>query len=232
MKKSVPIGLFLLLAITATAQLDWSVTDLRCGDGTLDPYELCEDGVADSRCQYLEEWMEIDTACYDLHCTCLPLVNTAFCGNDRREGVEMCDGEGEDFCDELGEKMNLTLTCNAKCGCDIAEPIPDDYNPDFIKQLENQTTQEPVCGDNNVEGAEQCDPPETLCTTPLGEPGECDKDCTCQALEPTPGTESVNETTEPTLNETEEPEQAEPEEPEEQPGFFARLWKWIVSIFS
>jgi len=258
MKKSIIIGLFLLLAISATAQLDWSTTDLRCGDGVLDPYEMCEEGVAENRCTYLEEWMKIDTACYTDHCTCLPLVNTGFCGNDRRDGVEMCDGSGEDLCDDLGEKMNLTLTCNTKCGCDIADPIPQDYNPDFIKKLENQTY-EAECGNIQIEGAEQCDPAGVLCTTSLGEPGECAADCTCTPIEGNQTTNARNATAEETnttdstntsrndsvtdtatdatdaanVTETEQSAENATGKPAKQElGFFGKLWNWLVSIFS
>lgn len=237
--------LFILLAVSATAQLDWSVTDLRCGDGVLDKYEMCEKGVAENRCEHIEEMLGIDTACYTQHCTCLPIVNTAFCGNDKREGVELCDGTAEDFCPELGEKMNLTLKCNTKCGCDIVEEVPDDYNPEYIQQLEQKGEEKPTCGDKKVEGAEQCDPPGVLCTTNLDEAGKCSENCTCVKIETdnkanetkanqTEANKTVekeeNQTTGAKTNETTKEDKTEKKE--EKEGFFSKFWKWFVSIFS
>lgn len=239
--KKMLIILGLLLIPIAYAQLDWSVTDLRCGDMVLDEYELCEEGVAESRCEDLSEWMGIDTACYEDHCTCLPLVNRAFCGNDRREGVEMCDGAGEDLCKNLSKAMNITLECNDKCGCDIVEAIPPDYNPEVIEQLNNQTQDTTTCGDKLVEGAEECDPPGTMCTTGLGRAGECTEECKCEevdTLDPVTNEtepEQTNQTEpEPTveINQTETNETTKEVEKPEKKGFFAKLWGWIVSLFS
>jgi len=244
MKKSIVFGLFLvLLSIVAYAQLDWMVTDLKCGNGQLDQFELCEEDVEETRCEILGEMLKVATACDTDHCTCLPRVIKTFCGNDIREGIEMCDGNAtEDFCPEFGKKLNLTLECNTKCGCDIIDVVPDDYDPEYLKHLDNESQKEAVCGDKSIDGGEQCDPPGTLCTTNLDEPGECSDTCVCEILEKK--NETVvknNETVKVETNKTVEvPEkkdeikvhQLEPEEEEDEPGFFTKIWKWIVSLFS
>ncbi|MBW3018689.1 hypothetical protein KY329_00695 [Candidatus Woesearchaeota archaeon] len=236
MKKSLVLGLFLvLLSVAAYAQLDWMVTDLKCGNGKLDQFELCEEGVETTRCEIIGEMLKVATACDTDHCTCLPRVIKTFCGNDIREGIELCDGESEeDLCPEFGKRINLTLECNAKCGCDIIDTVPEDYNPEYLQQLDNESKKEAVCGDKQVDGAEQCDPPGTLCTTNLDEPGECSDKCICEILVTEKNeTEQVNETVPEKkdeikvhqLNETEK-------EAESEPGFFTKIWNWIVSLFS
>lgn len=245
MKKSILLGIFLLLsAVLAHAQLDWMVTDLKCGNGELDQFELCEEGVEETRCDIIGEMLKVATACDTDHCTCLPRVIRSFCGNDIREGIELCDGNAtQDFCPEFGRRMNLTLKCNDKCGCDIIDTVPEDYDPGYLEHLDNQSKKEPVCGDKQVDGAEQCDPPGVLCTTNLGEPGECTDNCTCEVLEKEENEEKeeINKTEEAEenktiqvqdngikvhqLNETEK-------DNEEEKGFFTKLWDWIVSLFS
>jgi len=123
----------LLLLPMAAAQLDWKITDLRCDNDKLDDFELCENGVEETFCDDLGDLLGIDAVCDVAHCTCLPRVNTAYCGNDIREGVEVCDGSAEDFCPAFGNITGLPLKCNEDtCGCDLDENIPDDYNPRII----------------------------------------------------------------------------------------------------
>ncbi|RMD58648.1 hypothetical protein D6825_00120 [Candidatus Woesearchaeota archaeon] len=181
------ISAFLLAALVSpwafAQQLPWDITDLRCGNGKLDEFELCEKGVEEPNfCNTVNDLLKIDTVCDEAHCTCLPRVNRAYCGNDIREGVEMCDGSAEeDFCAELGAVMNLSLKCNpSSCGCELdGVSVPEDYNPEVVEYLDNLSQKASVCGDKMVERDEDCDPPNTLCTTFDGEPGVCTQKCKC-----------------------------------------------------
>ena len=239
-----------LLAVGVCAyvtHIDMDVAKLRCGNNVRDAYELCDEG-GDDLCDDIAEWLSIDTQCDPKTCTCLPPINKAFCGNDRREGVELCDGTSDDFCPELGKLMGLNLTCNDDCGCDFAEAIPKSYDPAYVEELEEQG--EGFCGNKVLDPNEECDPPNSLCTTALGEPGICDKNCSCVTPE-TILREEEQETEENvtanvteaegkegniTVNVTEPVENASANitgaEELEKPGFFARLWSWIVSLFS
>ncbi len=239
MKKIVVLVALLFLPIVY-AQLDWSVTDLRCGNDVLDQFELCEKGVEEGLCDELASLLEIDTVCDTAHCTCLPRVNKVYCGNNIREGVELCDGSGQDKCAEYGQMININLTCNAKtCGCNFNTAIPSDYSPSTVEALINKTQVASVCGDKKVERDEDCDPPNTLCTTSTRDPGVCTDKCKCVK----PELLGVEEEVKPAENVTVNVTPVAPEEnitveniteapKEEKPGFFGRLWAWIVSLFS
>jgi hypothetical protein len=245
--KSAVIFVALLILPVAYAQLDWKITDYRCGNDVLDEFELCEQGVNETFCDDLATILEIDTVCDTQHCTCLPRVNKAYCGNNIREGVEVCDGDGEDKCGEFGIAINISLTCNKQtCGCDINQTIPYDYDPGVVEGLINASQAASSCGDKKVTRNEDCDPPNTLCTTNTGDPGICTEKCRCVlpelfGEEEEPVVEEVapenvtlevaeNVTVE---NVTEVPENVTVEEVEEEkPGFFGRLWAWIVALFS
>lgn len=171
----------ILLSISAMAQISRDITKIRCGDGVLDELEMCEEGVDSDKCDKMGEILGIASACYDDECVCVPFVKKAFCGNDNREGVEMCDGTGEDFCPQFGEAIGLNLTCNTDtCICDVV--VPTDYDPSH-----NITEEEPegmaVCGDKKLQRAEECDPPNTLCTLEDGSVGICAEGCKCVAKE-------------------------------------------------
>ncbi|MBS3148721.1 hypothetical protein J4219_07590 [Candidatus Woesearchaeota archaeon] len=244
MKKIVLVAL-LLLVPSVVAQLDWTITDLRCGNGKLDTFELCDKGLEENEtfCDDLGVLLKIDPVCDVQHCTCLPRVNKAYCGNDIREGVELCDGNAEDFCEAYGNITGLNLSCNKDtCGCKISDDLPSDYNPQVVEALENASGKASVCGDKRVERNEECDPPNTLCTTSLKKPGVCTSKCEC--LEPEllgleeesdEKNESVEEVeanaTSEVVNESDSESETPAEEPEE-PGFFSRVWAWIKSLFS
>jgi len=243
--------LLLLILIPAVyAQLSWDVTDLRCGDGKLDEFELCEKNVDKNWCDELADLLEIDTACDQAHCTCAPRVNRAFCGNDKREGVEVCDGAGDNFCEEYGNLIGLKLSCNPDtCGCKIDDAVPADYNPLIVDELEQQANARAVCGDKEIGRGEDCDPPNTLCTKGTGEAGVCTEFCECLTAEELVALETENSETE--RNESAENQigalenetvvqdeqldllEEETEEKEiEQKGFLARLWEWIILVFA
>lgn len=251
MKKAL---IFLLLVVPVLAQLDWTITELKCGNSNLDKYELCDKGATDTYCDDLGTLLKIDPVCDAAHCTCLPRVNTAYCGNNIREGVELCDGTAEDFCPEFGNITGIKLRCNVKtCGCIINETIPSDYNPVTIEQLENKAATESVCGNKKVERAEECDPPNTLCKTILGDPGVCTSKCECiepskldqpKKMEPIAPikkietvkatintTENKTQTTETNINTENTTEITTANETTEKPGFFGRIWNWITGLF-
>lgn len=244
--KKVFIVLLLLLAPVALAQLPWEITDLRCGNGKLDQFEMCEKGLGDGLCNDYYAALKIDGACDVAHCTCLPRVNMVYCGNNIREGIEACDGSGQDMCPTLANITNLSLSCNAKkCICSINQSLPSDYNPEVIEALENASGKASVCGDKKVERAEDCDPPDTLCTTNTKDPGICTSKCKCltpeQLAEEANPKLKVNETNT-TVNSSEpnmstEPKEVNvsveaPEQPKSEPGFFSKIWSWIVGLFS
>ncbi len=244
MKSSYILIVLLVLLPAVYAQLDWSITDLRCGNGVLDDFELCEEDLEEGFCDELATILEIDTVCDTQHCTCLPRVNRAYCGNDKREGVEVCDGTGPDMCPEYGNLTGLKLKCNPKtCGCSLDEDIPVDYSPEVVEDYVNATQISSVCGDKKVERNEDCDPPNTLCTAAGGDAGVCTEKCKCvlpgeldKKEEPAetpvvkePETKvSENVSVSPAENATEEVS----EPVEEKKGFFGSIWAWFVGLFS
>ncbi len=239
--KKIVILVALLLIPAVYAQLDWTITDLRCGNGVLDQFELCEEGLDnESRCDILAEKLGIDMGCFEKHCTCVPKVNPVYCGNDRRDFNELCDGtSSDDQCPVLGEIMgNITLKCNkTTCGCDIIG-TPADYNPSVLEGYINKTQTASSCGDKKVERNEDCDPPNTLCTTSTKEAGVCTDKCKCvePALldEPEEVKANVSEDNATVENVAENlSEENVTEEPvDDEPGFFASIWAWFVGIFS
>jgi len=245
MKKAWLILILILIAMPAVlAQLDWSITDQRCGNGVLDKYELCEEDVEFSRCDQLAENLDIAMNCFDQHCTCVPRVNPSYCGNSRRDFFELCDaGDSDDRCDELGAIMNLSLVCNPKtCGCSINESLDADYNPTVIEDLITKSQTPSICGDKKVERDEECDPPNTLCTTILKEAGICTDSCKCATPEELAekeepedkNTTEIDNSNESSLESNEtipSNETSETEETEEKPGFFSRIFSWFANLF-
>jgi cysteine-rich repeat protein len=143
-------------------------SNVLCGDGNVDPGELCDDGNDSS----------VDG--------CMPWCVPARCGDGfLRQGVERCDDGNEDDTDnctrrcafpgcgdgvvKAGEECDdgntddgddcLTSCLNARCGdgvvhagneeCDDANSIDDDACGNDCKL--------PVCGDGVREGGEECD---------------------------------------------------------------------------
>lgn len=147
-KKSVfaIITVLVLSAISVNAQVipEKLTQTIHCGDGVREGYELCEPDTDQDFCPEIGEMVGIAMVCNELRCNCLP--KTKDCGNQIREGSEMCDpGEKEapvDFCPQVSEMIGLPLECNtATCDC---EPAGVPY---VISK----------CGDNVIEGSEQCE---------------------------------------------------------------------------
>lgn len=234
--KKIVFLLVLLLVPVVYAQLDWTISGLRCGNKILDRFELCDDDVEETRCDSLGDILKIDTACDTEHCTCLPRINKAFCGNNIREGVEVCDGSGEDKCAEFGVLINISLSCNpSTCGCSINESLPADYNPRTVEELLNQSQTASVCGDKKIERDEDCDPPNTLCTI-RDSPGICTEKCKCVLPEmlgvEEPEVKEENVTVEGNVTENVTISENVTAPVVKEPGFFGKIWAWIVSLFS
>lgn len=122
-------------------------------------------------------------------CTCIPN-----CGNNHREGSELCDGTDLGICGGAGCN-NVTCRCNATCGNNVAEigeqcdGTDDSLCPTRCGQAGALPCQcpTPSCGNNHVEeilndeecdgtditGLGKCDPQDCR---PPGDPGG---ECTC-----------------------------------------------------
>ncbi len=227
--------LALLILPQVLAQIPTEISEQRCGNKALEQFELCEKGVDETKCDDLADLLGIDTACDTQYCTCLPRVNKAFCGNNNREGVELCDGNGEDKCAEFGQKINLTLVCDPKtCGCKINQSVPAGYNPVEIETLTNISQQNATCGNKKVERSEDCDPPNTLCTTNTKQAGVCTAECKCidprAEAEEKANISNSSELNKTTAEEDKQTEEKTTEEPEK--GFFSKLLSWLAKLFS
>ncbi len=244
MAKKIIFTLIVLLALFSffvQAQIYRDTPAIRCGDGVLDAYEMCEKDIDTDRCEKMGELLEIDSDCREEVCVCLPFINSAFCGNDRREGVEMCDGIGEDFCPEFGEFIGVNLTCGENCYCEIVGGVPASYYPGY-----NETEDKPegmaVCGDSKLQLEEECDPPNSLCTLEDGSVGIC-KSCKCVEKESIGIEKQVETEDEEEIVAEDEEEEIEEKEIEDEEkslenndakkaGFFAGFWNWIKELFS
>ncbi len=149
MKYAVVIGLVLLLASMASAQIVLTEKDLletECGDGVREGFEMCEPETEFDFCEAAGKVLGIVMVCNEKTCDCLPTRKD--CGNQIREGAEFCDpGEKEDkeendFCDELSDVIGQKVLCDDKtCLCK-----PDTA---YVKPA--------VCGDGKIEKQEECE---------------------------------------------------------------------------
>jgi hypothetical protein len=258
MKKEKIIILFFALIFFSAfvqAQISREITKMRCGDGILDEFEMCEKEIETDRCEKMGELLKIATFCRTEECVCAPFVKQTFCGNNRREGAEMCDGTGEDLCPQYGEMIGIPLVCNKEtCICDIAGGVPATYDPSFEEEEKEEGM--PVCGDGILHSMEECDPPNTLCILESGKTGICAPGCICVETEsigiedeipedqfeeeqiseiPEENKTDENEITE-ELQENEKDSIEKDESKEkiseiQKKGFFARLFEWLKEIF-
>ncbi len=226
--------IFVLLCSIAFAQINKDTTTIRCGDGVLDDFEMCEKGIKGiDKCDGLVEILNVDVDCRTEVCACLPFVNSGFCGNDRREGVEMCDGAGEDLCSTFGDEIGVNLTCDIDCYCKIVGGVPASYYPGY-----NETEEEPegmaVCGDKELQLKEECDPPNSLCTLEDNSVGVCAEGCKCKPKESIGISEKEDEEIDEVEDseEEEEVEEIKEKDSKEGPGFFASIWAWVRDLFS
>jgi len=157
--------------------------DPTCGDGTIEGHEDCDPDVA-----FAEDCIDLgfnegDIACSSTDCTwdtsgCITWV----CGNGVLEGLEQCDGtimRDDETCASLGHDEG-ELAC---FGTDAVEP-------DIPCRFDEGPCIDYVCGNDVVEGTEDCEPGVTfteVCTdvgfasgdlacTAVGETEECQWD--------------------------------------------------------
>ncbi len=153
---------------------------ITCGDNNAEGAEEC-DGTDDAAC--------VGSACLS-DCTC------AVCGDGVQEGGEECDGDDDAAC--LGSACLSDCTCGAVvCGDGVVEGeeqcedngTPDDdccdecqFEPIDTPCDSGEGTCEAtgnceviICGDNNAEGAEECDGTDDAAC--LG--SACLSNCTC-----------------------------------------------------
>ncbi len=216
-KKTILLILFAVLAVSSFAQLEEELTVTYCGNNKYDKYELCEPEIKDF-CPEIGMMLDrIVMVCNERNCGCLPGRTAIDCGNNVREGTEMCDA-GIDYCPELGEMMGLELKCNPDtCLCKPASVVS-------------------YCGDGRVQGEEECEdhsdcPDGTYCNT-----------CTCTDFSVEEKTlkdleSEIQEEVEETAEATEEQLEAEEGDisevlEEEKAGFFKRIWLWFIGLFS
>ena len=114
----------------------------RCGDGKLDPGEVCDDGNTRSGdgCSSDCKTIETDYACPTPGKPCTYLVK---CGDGMLGGIEQCD------------PPNVGHGCSADCRIEpgyVCNPPPTPANPN-----QPATCHKTVCGDGVKEGAEACD---------------------------------------------------------------------------
>ncbi len=238
--------LFLICMISLSVvngQISTDITSIKCGDKVLDEYNMCEKDVDNrTKCDKMGELLKIDTGCWEQTCACAPKINSAFCGNDRREGAEMCDGTGEDFCEAYGEAIGWKLKCIPdQCICELVEGLPSGYDPEQEEEKEDEGMA--VCGDMKLHSSEECDPPNTLCELDDGSVGVCAQGCVCIKKESIGFQDETdvieeNKTQEIQQEETKDSEIIEIEETTQESetlsseeGFFSNLWNWFKSIF-
>jgi cysteine-rich repeat protein len=140
----------------------------RCGDGVLDPMEVCDDGNM------------VDTdACTNM---CRRNESMPYCGDGDVEGMEQCD-DGENFSgdgcsadcriEECGNGVrDVGERCDRTPGCGCA--------PGGAACAEADCDTLSGCGNGTVEAGEQCDP--TPAMSPAGSWDEdgCQSDCFTQ----------------------------------------------------
>jgi fibro-slime domain-containing protein len=165
-----------------------------CGDGKIQPGELCDDGNSKSGdgCSATCTALEQDYVCPTPG---KPCVTTVKCGDGRISGAETCDDGNARAGDGCGAdcKLEPGWTClspgvlcqAAKCGDSlrVGSEECDDGNPNGLDGCSATCKVEPgwacagtachvtVCGDTKKEGAEDCDDGNKL-------PGDgCDPNC-------------------------------------------------------
>ena len=152
------LGCILLASATQASVIVAELTEQKCGNGIREGYELCEPDTAYDLCPGIGKVLKIAMVCYEKTCACLPDRSAKDCGNGIQEGVEMCESDKKgvqwDFCPNISQIIGMPLKCDHEsCDC-IAEGLP------YVISY---------CGDNKVEGNEDCESNE-----------DCPKGRTCQ----------------------------------------------------
>jgi len=156
----------------------------ECGDGRVTAPEECDHGNT-----YTKDCPGGKT-CYS--CRCLnpdDVPEEAYCGNNKREGTEACDGTDSGVCssDEDCESCRcIPRPTEPVCGngkkeageaCESDSDCSTNYRCSNCACIPKDTAPTPYCGDGAVNGNEECDP--TASPSGCYEPSVCGNTCKC-----------------------------------------------------
>ena len=110
------------------------------------------------------------------------------------EAAPSCSPSSDDYCgpvncSDIGASYGVAYGCGycydpPSCeGCEGYSCGRYCFNPYCGEEACDQIVEDetPVCGNNELEEGEQCDPPNSACTTSDGHAGKCSTTCTCTA---------------------------------------------------
>ncbi|NYZ74176.1 hypothetical protein H0O00_03465 [Candidatus Micrarchaeota archaeon] len=166
-------------------------TKTQCGDGKVQAPEECDHGNS------FTQQCPGGKVCSGCRCYAPGEVppEEAYCGNNKREGNEECDGTDNMAC-PTDQRCGAGCTCTEEPGCgnnkrenneecdgtDDSACGEDEYcNDDCICT--------DLCGNNNVDGNEECDGSDDAA---CGEDEYCSADCLCTGEAPECGDGTVN----------------------------------------
>ena len=185
MKSGVLFFFIMVLSFSVFAQIDErTITDSGavCGNGVRDTFEPCDiSSSADDAdlCPAIGKVAGIAMVCRKELCSCLPRKYIV-CGDHHTTGNEMCEADDKNHCADVSSLLGAKLECNSKsCLCSAAEDA-------FVKPEVNASNNasnltQSLCGNQQVDGQEQCDPPGRQCSFEQVD-GVCADDCSCKPL--------------------------------------------------
>jgi hypothetical protein len=147
--------------------------DPTCGDDIIEGHEECEPGVPLTRDCVDEGFNEGELACTDCMLDTSGCISWE-CGNGVLEGLEQCDGtifRDDEDCISLGHD-----------GGDIACFGSDAVEPDIPCRFDESGCIDYVCGNDVIEGDEDCEPGLTFTETCVDE-GFLSGDLACTAAD-------------------------------------------------
>lgn len=188
------IFFFTIFSAVVFAQIEQQTIDssgAKCGNGIRETYEPCDRSSNASdwdMCPQIGKILKIAMVCdhREEKCTCQP-TKYIICEDKHTTGNELCDPPGPDFCPQVGELMGAKLECNKKtCICKASSEAV--FEKPAQVNLTNLSAS--LCGNRNIDGKEECDPPGRLCTF-AGTAGICSDACKCKEV----GSDEENKTT-------------------------------------
>ncbi len=151
-----------------------------CGDGVIDPLEACDDQGESAEC---------DDDCSLVMCGDGKLNQTA--GEECDDGNDTSGDGCSNSCQSESVCGNGVIEGNEACddgntasddGCSATCSIVEDG---FVCPPGGGSCRPIICGDDNVDPGEECDPPGGACDFNMDgniDDGKCDDQCQCQAL--------------------------------------------------